>query len=103
MGDDAGMDVSTFTVKGTIGGKPVTVTWTDGVFEPDWPTDALIAGGTQVCATATGPCFPAASSPAHVALLTVLEAFDEVTSITGADKAIAQLVELSAVPDGAVA
>lgn len=91
------------TVRGLVGGHPVTIAWSEqgGFDDPSGLTALLIADGTLVCATTTGPCFPAAASPGYVALLTAVSAVDAVTEMIGAGTLIEQLQELSAVPEGA--
>jgi hypothetical protein len=101
----SGRPSSGFAVTGTAGPLgPVTVRWNarDGFDDPTGRVDMMIAAGRQVCATPTGPCWPAAASPAVVAWLTAKQALDTVTGWDADGEQLeAELVALAAVPEGA--
>jgi hypothetical protein len=93
-----------FVVTGRIASVgQIRLAWTekDGFDDPTGHVARVIAAEAQVCATPTGPCYRAASSPAHVALLTALYTLDVVEDVKG-DEVQAQLSELCAIPAGAI-
>ena len=102
-----------FTVSGPIDGTLQEIGWIEGRgFSGDEHAGmaalAAIYRREEICATPTGPCFIAADSPVHVALLTALSIFDrgsrriklEGTALPAAEATLADLVRL---PEGTVA
>lgn len=71
----------TFTVSGLVRGTPATIAWTDGILSGDDfvinRVGNLIVVEKHLAATPTGPGFTAALLPPWVALLTILEVFDQ--------------------------
>lgn len=71
----------TFTVSGLVRGTPATITWTDGILSGDdlavLGVELLVVVDQELARTPTGPFFTAALSPPWVALLTILEVFDQ--------------------------
>lgn len=94
----------TFTLTGRARGQTAVLTWTeDGGFDdPDGIIAELLALDTLVCATVTGPCYPAAETPAVVAWLTAVEALDEITGIEDPNGVQAMVETEAEVPAGAV-
>ena len=63
----------------------------------------LLESERQVCGTPTGPCFPAAEQPGHVALLTAVSIFDHGRyEVEGGEEYVAELERLGEVPEGAI-
>lgn len=69
-----------FTITGTIGEAPRTVSWDagelDGDAEPIDRAELLVAGGETVWATPTGPHFTAELADPSIAFVTLLSVFD---------------------------
>jgi hypothetical protein len=94
----------TFTLHGTIEGRPALVRWVDGRLEGDgFAVDLvreLVRSRQDVAVTATGPFYPAGTRDAQRAFLTIGSVFDPGAIVTGEPPEPYQPPEI---PDGAIA